>query len=137
MTDQNLEPQTPQDPIDIDQSSPRPVVVGKSGNNNKPLFFFALLLPFLFSSGYFAGREIASGEIHQLKAEADSVQKKVLKCKRDVAPNAVITLDDVIEVDVFGNRTAGGEVLKAADAVGHKAHYGMNKDQVVMVRDLD
>lgn len=106
-------------------------------NNNKPVMFFGLLLPFLFGSGYYSGCEIANGEINQLKAEHDTVQKKIVKASRDVPPQTVLTDSDVVEVDVYANRTVSGEMTKKAEVVGRKAHYGLNKDQVVMVRDLE
>ncbi|OPZ90611.1 MAG: hypothetical protein BWY75_00660 [bacterium ADurb.Bin425] len=113
----------------------------------KPFALYMLLLPFMASSGFLAGKEIAQGEYNSQKMEKISKQVRVVKLKVDVPPAVVLTeavvmpaqKADVVfeEVDIFANRAIGDEVTSLKSIVGKKTKYGLNKGQVLVQRDLE
>ena len=113
----------------------------------KPFALYMLLLPFMASSGFLAGKEIAQGEYNSQKMEKISKQVRVVKLKVDVPPAVVLTeaivmpaqKADVVfeEVDMFANRAIGDEVTSLKSIVGRKTKYGLNKGQVLVQRDLE
>ncbi|TXI95478.1 MAG: hypothetical protein E6Q34_02990 [Burkholderiaceae bacterium] len=113
----------------------------------KPFALYMLLLPFMASSGFLAGKEIAQGEYNSQKMEKISKQVRVVKLKVDVPPAVVLTeavvmpaqKADVVfeEVDIFVNRAIGDEVTSLKSIVGRKTKYGLNKGQVLVQRDLE
>lgn len=113
----------------------------------KPFALYMLLLPFMASSGFLAGKEIAQGEYNSQKMEKISKQVRVVKLKVDVPPAVVLTeavvmpaqKADVVfeEVDMFANRAIGDEVTSLKSIVGKKTKYGLNKGQVLVQRDLE
>lgn len=113
----------------------------------KPFALYMLLLPFMASSGFLAGKEIAQGEYNSQKMEKISKQVRVVKLKVDVPPAVVLTeavvmpaqKADVVfeEVDIFVNRAIGDEVTSLKSIVGKKTKYGLNKGQILVQRDLE
>lgn len=121
--------------------------VGTKAKTYKPFALYMLLLPFMASSGFLAGKEIAQGEYNSQKMEKISKQVRVVKLKVDVPPAVVLTeavvmpaqKADVVfeEVDIFANRAIGDEVTSLKSIVGKKTKYGLNKGQVLVQRDLE
>ncbi len=105
--------------------------------NLKPFAYYLLLVPFLVWSGYYAGCEVARGEINVQKLENVSVMVKVVKAKADVPPQEVLGPQHLEEVEVFANRQAGGEIQQLKQALGRKAHYGLVKGQVLLEQELE
>lgn len=105
--------------------------------NLKPFAYYLLLVPFLVWSGYYAGCEVARGEINVQKLENVSVMVKVVKAKMDVPPQIVLGPQHLEEVEVFANRKVGGEVQQLKQALARKAHYGLVKGQVLLEQELE
>ncbi|MBX9939210.1 MAG: SAF domain-containing protein [Candidatus Obscuribacterales bacterium] len=121
--------------------------VGGRSKIYKPFALYMLLLPFMASSGFLAGKEIAQGEYNSQKMEKISKQVRVVKLKVAVPPGVVLTeaivspaqKADVVfeEVDIFANRSIGDEVESLKSIIGKKTKYGLNKGQVLVQRDLE
>lgn len=105
--------------------------------NLKPFAYYMVLLPFLVWSGYYAGCEVARGEINVQKLENVSVMVKLVKAKTDVPPQVVLGAQHLEEVEVFANRQVGGELQQLKQALGKKSHYGLVKGQVLLEQELE
>ena len=105
-------------------------------NANRPFLYILLLSPVMAGVGYWAGSEIAAGEFSTQKLEAISAQTKIVRAKHDVPPQTVLTAEDLEEIEVFANRTVGGELTSLSQGLGKKNTFGLCEGQTVVLRDV-
>lgn len=106
----------------------------------KPIKAFLFLLPLAMGAAWYAGGEIANGEVSQYRAanlEQNTAKATVLRVRQDVPPGAVVTADMLNVQDTFANRSESHMVSKLADAVGKKVKYGLSVGQVLVNEDLE
>lgn len=105
----------------------------------KPILSFLFLLPVAMAAAWWAGGEIANGEVSQYRAstlEQNTAKSKVLRVKLDVPPQSVITAEMLEVKETFQNRSEPDQVTDPAQAVGRKARYGLSLGQVLVENDL-
>ncbi|MBS2010648.1 MAG: hypothetical protein JST01_26600 [Cyanobacteria bacterium SZAS TMP-1] len=102
-----------------------------------PPFWLAVIVLAMFGAAVWAGGEIAKGEIAQQQLDSITAQGKVLRVKVDIAPGAEITPEAVEVVDTFANRVEPYCLTSPSSALGKKTRYGLERGQVITVRDLE
>lgn len=105
----------------------------------RPIKLFLFLVPIAMGAGYYAGNEIATGEVALHKAESlerNTAQGKVVRVKKDVPPDVVIDAGLLEEQTVFANRIEPDLVRSLNEVVGKKSKFGLNKGQLVVNEDL-
>lgn len=106
----------------------------------KPIKAFLFLLPLAMGAAWYAGGEIANGEVSQYRAanlEQNTAKATVLRVRQDVPPGAVVTASMLSVQDTFANRSESHMVSKLGDAVGKKVKYGLAVGQVLVNEDLE
>lgn len=106
----------------------------------KPIKALLFLLPLAMGAAWYAGGEIANGEVSQYRAanlEQNTAKATVLRVRQDVPPGAVVEADMLSVQDTFANRSEPHMVSKLGDAVGKKVKYGLSVGQVLVNEDLE
>jgi flagella basal body P-ring formation protein FlgA len=106
----------------------------------KPIKYFLFLVPIAMGAGYYAGNEIAIGEVAMHKAEkleSNTAQGTIVKVLDDVPSNTVIVPSMVQAQTAFNNRIEPDLVTSIDLVVGKKTKFGLNKGQFVVKEDLE
>ncbi|CAN5153096.1 hypothetical protein BH11CYA1_BH11CYA1_16880 [soil metagenome] len=109
-------------------------------NALKPIKNFLFLIPIAMGAGYYAGNEIAVGEVAMHKAEKleiDTAQGAVVKVLQNVPPNVVINATMVQKQEAFRNRLEPDLVNSVDLVIGKKTRFGLMKGQCVVNDDLE
>lgn len=105
----------------------------------KPIKAFLYLLPVAMAAAWWAGGEIANGEVAQARIaslEQNTAKARVLRVKADVPPQTVISADMVEVKEIFLNRSESDQITDLAQALGKKARLGLSQGQVLVKDDL-
>ena len=106
----------------------------------RPIKNFLFLIPIAMGAGYYAGNEIAVGEVAMHKAEkleVNTARDIVVRVLQDVPPNTVIDATMVQKQDAFQNRIEPDLVNSLDLVIGKKTKYGLAKGQCVVKEDLE
>jgi hypothetical protein len=101
-----------------------------------PILWIVIVAVAMFGAAVWGGGEIARGEIAQQQLDSITAKGRLVKAKISVPPGTVLGPEMIEEVDVYANRVEPYCLNRASSVIGKTVKYGLEKSQVMIVKDL-